>query len=102
MNKEGLEALENIGFEPLYQNEDGSYWRVRDENKEDFEIIEKELKRPEELEKAREIIRRTLPDFCLLHNCDNVDQYNLALGADVGNTPLTEEEFNLLQKLYVY
>lgn len=40
----GLEALENIGFEPLYQNEDGSYWRVRDEDKEDFETIEKELK----------------------------------------------------------
>lgn len=39
----GLEALENIGFEPLYQNEDGSYWRVRDENKEDFETIKKEL-----------------------------------------------------------
>jgi hypothetical protein len=55
-----------------------------------------------DLEKAREIIRRTLPDFCLIHNCDNVDQYNLALGADVGNTPLTEEEFNLLQQLYVY
>ena len=55
-----------------------------------------------DLEKAREIIRRTLPDFCLIHNCDNVDQYNLALGPDVGNTPLTEEEFNLLQQLYVY
>ena len=55
-----------------------------------------------DLGKAREIIRLTLPDFCLIHNCDNVDQYNLALGADTGNTPLTEEEFNLLQKLYVY
>lgn len=55
-----------------------------------------------DLEKAREIIRITLPDFCLILNCDTVDQYNLALGADVGNTPLTEEEFNLLQKLYVY
>ena len=55
-----------------------------------------------DLEKAREIIRLTLPDFCLIHNCDNVDQYNLALGADTGSTPLTEEEFSLLQKLYVY
>lgn len=55
-----------------------------------------------DLEKAREIIRRTLPDFCLINNCDNVDKYNSALGEDVGNTPLTEEEFNLLQKLYVY
>ena len=41
---DALEALENIGFEPLCQNEDGSYWRVRDENKEDFETIEKDLK----------------------------------------------------------
>ena len=55
-----------------------------------------------ELEKARKIIRRTEPDFCLLCNCDTVRQYNEAVGGDVGNAPLTEEEFDLLRKIYLY
>ena len=55
-----------------------------------------------ELEKAREIIRLTLPDFCLLHNSNNVDDYNAHLGSEVGNCPLTAEEYELLIRLYVY
>lgn len=55
-----------------------------------------------ELEKARNIIRLTMPDFCLLCNCDTVQQYNTAVSGDVGNTPLTKEEFDLLRKIYIY
>lgn len=55
-----------------------------------------------ELERARKIIRLTAPDFCLLCNCDTVEQYNRAVSGDVGNTPLTQEEFDLLRKIYIY
>ena len=55
-----------------------------------------------ELEKARNIIRLTMPDFCLLCNCDTVQQYNTAVSGDVGNTPLTKEEFDLLRKISIY
>lgn len=53
-------------------------------------------------ERAREIIRIKLPDFCLLNNCDTVDDYNFHLDPEAGNCPLTAEEYELLYRLYIY
>ena len=77
---EGLEALENIGFEPLCQNEDGSYWRVRDEYKEDFETIEKELKALEVIKEKKVQVRWLLKDDFLEEYNDDVEKkYRLTL-----------------------
>ena len=54
------------------------------------------------LERAREIIRITLPDFCLLHNSNDVNDYNAHLDSEAGNCPLTAEEYELLYRLYVF
>ena len=53
------------------------------------------------LERAREIIRITLPDFCLLHNSNDVNDYNNHLDPEAGNCSLTAEEYELLWRLYV-
>ena len=83
----GLEALENIGFEPLYQNEDGSFQRVRDENKEDFEIIEKELK-------ALDIINKKDVQIWWLKDSDSCAHYNRAVGT---NQRLKRTEYDLVK-----
>ena len=87
----GLEALENIGFEPLYQNEDGSYWRVRDENKEDFDIIEKELK-------AFEVVRNRIIDIHDFLAFDTYSSFNQRRTLR-GLTPIPKEEYDLLKEI---
>jgi hypothetical protein len=53
-------------------------------------------------ERAREIIRISLPDFCLLHNSNDVNDYNAHLDSEAGNCPLTAEEYELLYRLYIF
>lgn len=119
----GLEALENIGFGPLCQNEDGSYWRIRDEYKEDFNIIEKELK---ELEERREMMKR-FNEACVpmildnetekklkaleiilkkkvnvydeIYQTNDYKDYKENFGYTQAQFDLTEEEYNLLKEV---
>lgn len=87
MSKE-LEALENIGFEPLYQNEDSSYWRVRDENKEEFETIEKALK-------VLEIIKTRGISLVIPNN----EFSNEHIDIQVFTKTLTKEELEMIKEV---
>ena len=122
----GLEALENIGFCPIaYDGEE--YTRVKDEYSEDFDLIEKELKRLEKLEKefvalskedektkellsleieknrALEIIKNKRVDVDLFMICKTLEEYNDIIGSrafeedEAKQRMLSQEEYDLLK-----
>lgn len=107
MNNEGLEALEAIGFYPI-EYDGKKYTRIKDEFSKEFEIIERELKRPEEsleIEKnmVLEIIRDKKVDVpYIMENPEakNVFWYNSSFTGVLceGWRMLSQEEYDSVRK----
>lgn len=98
MTKE-LEALERIGknkYQTTVANITG-FERitisVKQDNKKDYQIIEKALKDKEKKDKALEIIRKKLVNVYDLLNSHTLEEYNLH------NCQLTQEDYDLLKEV---